>query len=149
MALQIVNIARAIADLDIPGLAIKDLDNIPAECTNLLPVLFPEPVGYLSNFVVVWDSQGGHGVQMMTVQYDLRYTLLYSAIGAGRTGLEYYGQMMDKVSILLDEMLVNDDLTGTIDFLPVEVTEAGPVPDPAGNMFLGCRLTLHVKEFVN
>jgi hypothetical protein len=149
MALQMTNIARAIAALDIAGLAIKDLDNIPADCTNLCPILIPEPLGYVSGFSVTWDSQGGHGVQLMTVQYDLRYTLLYTSIGAGRTGLDYYGQMVEKVSILLDEILVNDDLTGTIDFLPVEVTEAGPVPDPAGNLFLGCRLVFHVKEFVN
>jgi hypothetical protein len=149
MALQITTIARNIAALDVAGLQIYGIDNIPADCTNLVPALIPEPLGYLANFSVVWDSQGGHGVQMMTVEYDLRYTLLYCSIGAGRTGLDYYGAMVEMVSILLDELLVNDDLTGTIDFLPVEVTEAGPVPDPAGNMFLGCRLVLHVKEFVN
>jgi hypothetical protein len=54
--------------------------------------------------------------------------------------------MMTKVGLIVDEVLDNPTITGAWDIQPQGAVDFGPVPDPAGNDFLGCRLVFHVIE---
>lgn len=147
MALQIATVIESISELTVDGINI--LAEPPAEVTRLTPVLFPEPVNFISDFVMERNSFGGGSTAKMTVTYRLHYTFCFCAIGAGRTGLDVYADMIDKAALILDEVLAVDTMDGTIDIQPVEVVEFGPVPDPAGNQYLGCRFAFQIQEFVN
>lgn len=150
MSLAITTIAANLAELTVTGLnKIYDIDAIPPDCTRLTPCLIPEPLGYVTDFVVERNSQGSGGTAKMTVTYNLHYTFLFVGIGEGRTGLDYYGDMVGMAYDILDVMIENDDLAGAIDLMIDDILEFGPVPDPSGNQYLGCRITLHVTEFVN
>ena len=50
---------------------------------------------------------------------------------------------------VLDEIIDNENLTGALEMDPLDALEFGPLPDPAGNLFLGCRFALLITEFVN
>lgn len=147
MALQLRTIVNSIAGLDVDGVRI--LNDPPADLTRLTPVMFPEPVDFLSDFAMVRDSFGGGSVAKMTVDYSLHYTFCYAPVGAGRTGLDIYIDMLEKVGLILDAILAIDVIDGAVDLVPTAVSEMGGVPDPAGNTYLGCRITIHTQEFVN
>ena len=144
MTLQIVTICDSISDLSVSGVTIFDVDQIPPDATRLLPCMFPEPVNFVTNFTTDRNTFGSSGFK--TVEYDLNYTFLFTPIGAGRTGLDFYDEMLTKVGLIVDAVLANDTITGAWDIKTQGTTDFGPVPDPAGNQYLGCRLVFHVIE---
>jgi hypothetical protein len=148
MALQIITLCDSISKLSVDGVTIMDIDAIPTADLRK-PVLFPEPVGFVSNFSMVRNSQGGGSVALMTVEYDLNYTFCYSPVGSLRTGLGTYGPMVDKAFEILDAIIAIDEITGAVDLTPGEIPIFGVVADPSGNQYNGCKLTVHVMEFVN
>ena len=149
MTLAIATIADSISDLDVNGVRILDMDQIKAGVNERdCPVLFPEPLGFISDFTVERDSQGIPSQARKTARYNLNYTFCYAPVGTGRE-LEKYGDMVEKVFAILDEVILHDTITGLVDIEPDAVIEFGPVPDPAGNQFLGCRLRFRVMEFIN
>ena len=147
MALALITLCDSISDLNVSGVTILDLDQIPLGDLRG-PMMFPEPLGFVKNFSMVRDSFGGGTTAKMTVEYDLTYTFLHSRVGTTRA-LETYPAMVDKAYEILDAILAIETITGAIDLTPADVVEFGPVPDPSGNMYHGCRIILHVKEFVN
>ena len=150
MALALVTVADSIAGLTVTGVSIKDVDQIPPAADLLrTPVLFPEPLNFVTDFQMVRDSFGPGSTAKMTVTYTLNYTFCYCPIGQGRTGLDVYDDMTGKVAAIWDAVLAIGALTGCVDLVPAGVSEFGPVPDPSGNMYLGCRLAFQVTEFVN
>jgi hypothetical protein len=149
MTLAIATIADSISQLTVTGVNIKDLDQIPPDATRLTPVLFPEPLGFVTDFTLTRESQGSNTfLAKYTVTYRLHYTFLHSPIGSARI-LDLYDDMVGKAFAILDKIIDNDAITGAVDIQPAEAIEFGPVPDPAGNMYHGCRFVLQVMEFVN
>ena len=144
MTLAIVTVCDSIAALDVEGVTIYDIDQIPPGVPRQLPALFPEPVNFVTNFTTARNTFGTTGFK--TVEYDLNYTFLFAPIGAGRTGLDLYDDMLTKVALIVDEVLENDAITGAWDIQTQGTADFGPVPDPAGNQYLGCRLVFHVIE---
>lgn len=145
---QITTVAKSIAGLEVPGLTIKNIDEIPPDCTKLVPVLIPEPLNYVTNFVTTRDSFGPSETAQKTVEYDLNYSYLFCPVSAGRTGLDYYDEMVEIFEEITDEILDNDDISGAVDMSIQGVANFGPLPDPAGNMYLGSQLVLHIIEYL-
>jgi hypothetical protein len=99
---------------------------------------------------MVRDSYGGGGTAQMTVTYQLTYRLCYAPISVDRGLFAIYEGMVDVAFSFLDAVLAIDDIIGAVvDITPAQVTEFGPVPDNAGNMYHGCEFILEIKEFVN
>ena len=150
MTLQISTICDSISNLSVSGLTIKDLNEIPEAITGRdCPVIYPKPDGFVTNFEMVRDSFGGGPTAKMTVTYDLTYRLLGAPIGAGRGLFDSYSLMVEKVYAFIDAVLAVDTMDGLIDIVPADATAFGPVTDPAGGMFHGADVILHVMEFVN
>jgi hypothetical protein len=149
MTLQLVNICGSIAALSVSGVTIADVDEIPPDVQNTRnQILFPEPDGFITNFTATRDSFGPNNIALQTVEYDLNYTYCHVPLGAGRTGLDEYDGMVTKVGLIFDAILDNVITTDVDVYLP-SITEFGLVPDPSGNIFLGCRISIHCKEFVH
>ena len=155
--IQITNLVDKISQLEISGVRVRDMDQIPA-AVNVrdCPMLIPEPLNFIQNIVVVRDAAGAASYAPKTITYTLNYTFLFAPVGDDRTmGLSQYADMVKKVFVILDAFIANDAMTsGTtydeiVDITPASVTEFGPVPDPAGGQFLGCRIAFLVTEFIN
>ena len=146
MTLNIATIVSNIAALDISGVKIKDMDEISAAFSDRdCPVLFPEPAGFVTDFNVVQDSFGPYAKK--TATYILHYTFLFMPVGAGRE-LERYGAMVETAFSVLDAIIANENLSGAVEMDATDALEFGPVPDPAGSLYLGCRFAFLITEFV-
>ena len=147
MPLAISTVCTSIAALTVDGVKIRDLDNIPAGVERLAPILFPDPENPVSNFAPMRMSYGGGSSAKMDADYDLNYMFIFCKIGAGRTGLDYIEDCMEKIQAIYDAVLSIDTITGAVDVFPNEAVQMTTITDPSGNNYLGCSMSFHVKEF--
>ena len=70
-------------------------------------------------------------------------------MGTGRGLLDVYGDIVEKVGLILDAFIIADAATGVVDLTPQDAFNLGPVVDPAGFTFLGCQFVLNILEYVN
>lgn len=146
MALAISTICDSIAALSISGVKIYDLDNFPNEVKDRDgAVLMPKPDGFVTNFTATRDSFSG----LKTARYNLHYMLYLGQVGQGRKLADKWSDMIETLFAVLDKLIANDALSGTVEFGPQDTMNIGPVADPAGNILHGAELILSVTEFVN
>lgn len=154
MVLNLLNVAEAIAALDVTGLEIRDINEIPAEVGLRSPaVLVPLPA-YITDFTMERDSYGGGSTAKMTVGYTLNYRLLYAPIGTDRVlTLAIFMDLTEMIGLILDAVLAIDvldsDFSEVVDIVPLSVINMGIVNDPADRAFYGCDFAFRVSEFVN
>ena len=150
MALSFTTVTNSIAALSVSGVTIKDIDEIP---TSVLPrdcpILYPEPDGFLSNIVYTRGTMAPGSVALSEVTYNMTYAFLYAPVGSGRSLLDVYSDMVTKVGLIIDAIISSDEQAGLEDLQFEGAVQFGAVPDPAGAMFIGTRLTFAVMEFVN
>lgn len=150
MSLAAVTVADSISKLSVSGVTIKDVDQIPNEVTQYdLPVMFPEPLNFVTDFEVIRDSFGIDSIAKKTARYTLNYTFCHSLVGSGRLLSDVYDDMVTKALLILDAIVANSTVTGAIDIEPLDVASFGVVLDPAGNSFHGCQISVRVMEFIN
>lgn len=150
MALAIATIADSIAALNVTGLMICDLDQIPEAATTRTPILFPKPDGFVTDFEYEPVSQGDGATALANVTYTLTYRFCYTPIGAERGLFATYPAMVAMAAAILDAIISIDNATaGAVEIVPLSIPVFGPVVDPANNGYHGCDISLLVKEFVN
>lgn len=150
MSLQLATITASIAALDVAGVNIRGIDAIPESLTTRgTPALFPEPNGFVTNFIARHASFDSGADAPKTVEYDLTYTFCFAPVGTARSILDIYGEMLRAAFAVWDAILAHDAIAGAIDFQPKNNLYFGLVVDPAGGKHHGCQFIFHVKEFVN
>ena len=147
MALAIATVVDAISNLSVSGLTIKDMDQIPGAVDPRAPTLLPLP-NFMSDWDFNRDSFGGGSIAKMDVHYVLNYRLCYKPIAAGRQ-IEWFDNMVAMVGLIMDAVMAIDTMSGTVDIIPLGITNMGIVNDPADNAFFGCDISFRVMEFVN
>lgn len=147
MTLAISTVCTSIAALTVAGVTIKDLGDVPPSGERITPILFPDPARPLSNYAAERMSFGGGSSHLADADYDLNYIFLFAKIGAGRTGLDYLEACVEKVQLIIDAVMEIDTITGAVDVWPSSVGDVIVITDPAGNNYIGCNLSFHVKEF--
>ena len=152
--MRIREVCQAISELKIPGLELKDINNIPAEVGLRSPSVFIPLPNIVTDFSIVRDSYGGGSTALMTATYSLNYRLLYQAVGttSGLTLTAFLG-MTEMVNKILDKIIALDVLDSdhdeVVDIVPVSVINMGIVNDPSDRAFYGCDFAFMVMEFVN
>jgi len=150
MALAFATITDSIAGISVSGVTIKDIDEIPESVLPRdCPIMYPEPDGFISGLTYTRDSTGGGSTALATVTYNMTYAFLYTSVGAGRGLFDIYDDMLTKVGLIIDAIIISDGITGVVDLTIGDAIQFGAVPDPAGNMFIGTRLVFGITEFVN
>lgn len=152
MTLLLATVTNSIAALNVTGLTIKDIDEIPARVLGReCPILYPEPL----DFITGWEAQKMTFGRLTTVKwmmrYNLTYTLLYAPVGSGR-GLELYAPTIAMACSFFDKLMESHPITGAELVVPAGIGVPGPIFDPTGpgtqgaEAFYGVRLTLRVEE---
>ena len=150
MALGITTVADSISKLSISGVTVKDIDEIPERVlVRDGAVLYPRPDGFVTNMKVVPAAFGSAGTRKYTVTYTLHYMLITAPIGKGRGLFDVYSDLVSKTYLVIDAIIANDNLSGSVEFQTRDVQNFGPVVDPAGNPHHGCEIVVDVTEFVN
>lgn len=155
MALNFANITKAISQLNISGVKIRDIHEINAEVQERdCPILIPDPRYFLGDIVLVRDSAGAPSQARKTFQYSLTYDFCFMPIGAERV-LEKYGEGVKKLGVILDAIIANDNIGNDtaydeiVDIEPLRITPYGKTADATGHEFAGCEITILVTEFIN
>jgi hypothetical protein len=146
MTLQLLTVAETIAALEVDGLLIRDIDDIPAEVGLRQALLIPHP-NYVSDFSM---ERMAYDV-LIDVTYTLNYRLCYQAIGAERAmTLTVWSGMVDMVAQIWDAFLAigvfNSDHNEIVEVIPLAPSNMGIVNDPSDRAFYGCDLAFQVKE---
>ena len=149
MGLSITTVTNSIAALSVTGVTIKDIDEIPTRVDAYdCPILYPEPVDFVTNLSVTPMAYGSGGSGPFDVDYDLTYAFLYAQAGEGSELLSHYSGFVAKVCLILDRIIVSDNITGCVELTWNGIATFGPIYDPTHtSTFHGCHLIFHVKEF--
>ena len=146
MTLQLLTVAETIAALEVDGLLIRDIDDIPAEVGLRQALMIPMP-NYVSDFAM---ERAAYDV-LIDVTYTLNYRLCYQAIGSERAlTLTVWSGMVDMVARIWDAFMsigvFNADHNEIVEVIPLAPSNMGIVNDPSDRAFYGCDLAFQVKE---
>ena len=161
MAYELSTVTAYIAALSINGktpsgstkaVTIRDLSMLRGtEDTRACPILYPDPTQlFVSNGSVERNSFGLGATAKQTINYSLRYRLLYAPVGMERDILSVFPNFIFTFAAILTALVANDAPTGnSVDFRLSSWTQGGTVQDASGAQFHGCDLTIDVQEFIN
>jgi hypothetical protein len=146
MTLQLLTVAETIAALEVDGLLIRDIDDIPAEVGLRQALLIPHP-NYVSDFAM---ERAAYDV-LIDATYTLNYRLCYQPIGSERAlTLTVWSGMVDMVARIWDAFMsigvFNTDHNEIVEVIPLAPSNMGIVNDPSDRAFYGCDLAFQVKE---
>lgn len=146
IALNFVTVAGSIASISISGVTVKDIDEVPMSGELILPVLFPQPNGWLSDIQPVTQSLGSLGSQKMDFNYTLNYVFLLAEQGSGISQTDFLSPLVTKLELIFEAILSNDVVTGLVD-MQLNSLDLGTVEDPAGNSYWGALFSLRCLEY--
>jgi hypothetical protein len=148
ITVSFATVAHSIAALAVPGVTIKDIDEIPAAGSLLCPIMFPQPSGTISGIQPVFQTVGTGGTAKIDLSYTLHYVFLECEAGSGINELAATAAVIGHLADILEVMLANDAVIGAIDSVPESIDEIGVIEDPTGNQYWGALLSFKILEFV-
>jgi len=146
--IKIATVADSISKLSVAGVKIKDIDTIPEEVTQrICPVMFPSPEGFVTGLRVEPKSYGAGTSGKNDVKYTLNYVFLYQPVGSDRYVTKNIAKLVDKTVLILNALIANDAVIGSVDIEPRIDGEFGKLADQVGNEFFGALIAIDVCEF--
>jgi hypothetical protein len=144
--IHITEIADAIATLDIPGVHIRRLDQMPeAVDTRELPLLGPSANN--PSFLTDWENVRITTAGNRKITYTLNYTLFQAPVGADRGLFKQYPAMVATAETVADAFNRITVVRGTQHIELAAMPAFGPVFDASGQQFHGATISLRVTEF--
>ena len=145
-SIHVTEIAAAIAGLDIPGVRIKDLDQMPdAVDTRDLPMLGPSAQN--PTFLTDWESVRITTAGNRQISYTLNYTLFQAPVGADRGLFKQYPAMVATAEAVADVFNSITVVSGAQHIKLAAMPVFGPVRDASEQLFHGATIALRVTEF--
>jgi hypothetical protein len=147
-SIDYTTLPHSIAALTITGVTICDIHNIPTNMERKLPILFPDPDGWLGNVGVTVDSYGTSGSEKLTMGWTLSYIFMLAKSGTGRVETDNYNAMIVKVGAIATVIVNTDSLSGADDIRLESIEAPGYVQAPNGDFYHGCRFALRASKFL-
>ncbi len=147
MALQIKSIADAICGLTVTGLDLRTLAQLNKwDLTG--PTFYPDPQDFVTNFLYTRDSEGSNVIAKGRVDYDLNFAFAFAKVGHGYGIWDIYDPMVTLFGQLMD-VLITSEIPGAQEFHVTQESNFGPITLPNDTLWHGCKIAVHVMEFVN
>lgn len=144
--LHVADVAAAIAALDIDGVTVYDLDQMPqAVDERACPALGPSASD--PSFLTEWEAR------RLTTQgnwqnvYTLNYSLFQAKVAKGRGLFEQYPAMVAKAAAVVEAFQRITRVDGCKHIAVAGMPAFGPVFDASGQQFHGCTVSLRVHEY--
>lgn len=147
VALSFVTVADSIADLEISGVTIKSLANIPQGGQMILPILFPQPNGFITDISPESQSFGTGATAAINFSYTLHYVYLLSEAGGGLSQFDSYETLARNLETIWETIITNDIVTGLVDIRLNSVEGMGRIEGTDGNQYWGALFSLRCLEF--
>ena len=147
--IKLEDVASAITLLNVSGINVRDIDNIPANAKTILPVLYPVPNGFVTDLAWSRESFGNDDTRAMNLTYILHYKYLHAVVGSGGGLLTVYARMIENIIKILQAIFTDSNLGGAVDVTLNTISDIGVHTDPAGELqYHGVDITLKVMEFI-
>jgi len=147
VSLSPVTVANSIANIAISGVTVKSIGGIPPNAQLLTPILFPQPNGFITDILVENQSFGTNAIAAINFSYSLHYVFLFAELGSGVNQLDIYSTLIQKLEVIWEAIITNDQVTGLIDLKLNSVDGLGEIEDPAGNVYWGALFSFRCMEF--
>lgn len=144
--MRVAAIATAIAALDIEGITILDLDEMPPMVSERqCPLLGPS--SHDPSFLTDWGDRriSFQGNQANT--YTLNYKLFQAPVGADRGLFKQYPAMVESARKIAETLQALVRVSGCKSIALASMPQFGPVVDASGQIFHGAVISLRVVEF--
>ena len=149
ISLLLPNITAAIDDISITGVVVKNYDGIVANWQSHPMVLYPDPLGFITDFSIDFKTLLRGSIAPQDISYTLHYRYLHTEVGDLSQFAKQYGDMITKVVAILNAILaVSEPYSGAVDMEVVDLA-VGPREDPAGNMYHGAKYIHRFEEEQN
>lgn len=151
MALNAAAITAAIADLEINGVTIKDITDIPLTVTiKQCPILMPLLDNWIGGATGSPDDETTFGTpseRMWVTHRNFRYIYLHKMLASGRAIDGKYADAIENIELLWTALTALD-ISG-VDVENITHDAVGVLEDKAGNKFVGCFFEIDFKERIN
>lgn len=140
---DITTVTDAISKLSIGSTVIKDADEIVDFIGLGTNVLMPRPKNFITGFRVepVETTK-----QNLNVYYTLNYVYYHCQIGNNIFAV--YGAMLTNLALILGALSSDTPLAGTMDHGAPRVGEIAGIPDPKGNVYHSCEISIDIMQFL-
>jgi hypothetical protein len=141
-------LASAISGLSVPGLKIRDLDEIKENMMiSDCPCLMPHP----ANFITGLDPQqlgfGSGADKSFTLAYSMHYRLYFRQVTGVLKFFGPYADLVKMVKSIIKKFLVNEEIAELATVVP-RLEAIGGVEDNAGNVYHGADIAFDVFEII-
>ena len=149
IAINLVTVADAIAALNISGVTVRDIDQIPESALPILPVLYPRPNEFITNLKWSRESYGADSAAAMNLTYVLHYHYLHAVVGSGGGLLSVYSGLITNLVKILAAIFDDSNPSGAVDMQLVSISSVGVLTDPVGETkYHGVEISLQVTEYI-
>jgi hypothetical protein len=142
--IDFTTVTNSIAALSISGVTVKDSDELTNALGGMFAMLVPVPDNFITGLRVVTVSSNKVNLD---VHYDLHYRYFHCKPGVNSLFSDYQNLLTNLAAITV-AFSQNESLSGAIDNGAPTYGPIGTLQDNAGNVYLGCDLTIHVFQFL-
>lgn len=147
--INLVTVADSIAALNVSGVNVRDIDQIPESALSILPVLYPRPNEFITNLKWSRETYGTDSVAAMNLTYVLHYHYLHAVVGSGGGLLAAYSGLLTNLVKILTAIFEDSNPSGAVDMQLVSISSVGVLTDPAGlEKYHGVEISLQVMEYI-
>jgi len=147
VSLGFITVVNSISQLSFPGINVKDLDRIPQDGSLVLPVFYPRPDNFMTDWMPDTISVGTAAIAAINATYTLHYVFLFTDVGAGLSQLDVIPALGEAVKDILTIITENDVVTGLVDVKAV-IESMGVLQDATGAEYWGALIALQCLEYV-
>lgn len=140
-------VIESISRLSIGDISVKDIDEIPENPEQLLPVFFLNPEDPINSIEPSFQSFGTNGTAVMDLRYTLNYLYIHAKVGAGLGLSAVLPGLVSSVALIVETIFSNDTVAGAVQ-LENNSLQIGVITAPNGAQFHGASFSFRVLEHV-
>ena len=146
---NLVTVADSIAALNVSGVNVRDIDQIPESALPILPVLYLRPNEFITNLKWSRETYGTDATAAMNLTYVLHYHYLHAVVGSAGSLLSVYSGLITNLIKILKAIFEDSNPDGAVDMTLVSISSVGVLTDPAGEVkYHGVEISLQVTEYI-
>ena len=147
--LNLTRIADAISKISIPGVTVRDVNELSASWASVPNVLYPNPDGWITDFAINYQAVTRGTASPANFVYTLHYRFLGVQVGDMAAFGASYAALVEKVVLIIQAIFAVDAPYSGAMNMELGAVTLGPLTDPAGNNYFGADFALSIEEIQN
>ena len=146
MSLSATGLAALVAGLEVDGVTIRDLDEVPQSINGRdCPMVYPAPEKFLALEDATQLTFGPNALWQYT--YLVTYRFVQAPVGSERAMAKIISATVNGYINFIQALTANAQLLGAAHVKPANTPEWGVLGDPSGEQFQAADIALRVVEY--